>query len=130
MMMPRRAPSRWTDESVEQLLGNLLRVGVIVATAIGAIGALLYLSRYGGQAAAFREFRGEPAALRTLHGIARGALALEPAAIIQLGLVCLIATPVVRVAMSLVAFILQRDRLYVIITAIVLALLGYGLLHG
>ena len=130
MTTPGRAPSRWTDEAVEQLLGNLLRVGVIVATAIAALGGLLYLARNGGQAAAFRDFRGEPGGLRTLHGIAVGVMSLEPAAIIQLGLLCLIATPVVRVAMSLIAFVLQRDRLYVIITAIVLALLGYGLLHG
>ena len=128
--MSGRVPRRWTDEAVEQLLGGLLRVGVIVATAIAGLGAALYLARHGGQVVAFRDFRGEPGALRTLHGIAAGVLALDPPAIIQLGLVCLIATPVVRVAMSLVAFVLQRDRLYVMITAIVLALLGYGLLHG
>jgi uncharacterized membrane protein len=130
MTMPARHPVRWSDAAVEQLLGNLLRVGVIVATGIAVLGGVLYLARHGGQSAAFRDFRGEPGALRTLYGIAVGVLALDPAAIIQLGLVCLIATPVVRVAMSLVAFVLQRDRLYVIITAIVLALLAYGLLHG
>jgi uncharacterized membrane protein len=57
-------------------------------------------------------------------------VALRPDAIVQLGLVLLIATPVARVAMSLVAFILQRDRVYVVVTALVLALLIFSLSGG
>jgi uncharacterized membrane protein len=49
---------------------------------------------------------------------------------VQLGLVLLIATPVARVAMSLVAFILQRDRVYVVVTLIVLAVLIFSLTGG
>ncbi len=49
----------------------------------------------------------------------------------QLGLVLLIATPVARVAFTLVAFVLQRDRTYVVDhVRSVLALLLYGLLFG
>ena len=48
----------------------------------------------------------------------------------KLGLLVLIATPIARVACTLVAFALQRDRTYVGITAIVLALLLYGLVLG
>ena len=47
--------------------------------------------------------------------------------IVQLGLVLLIATPVARVALTLGAFLLQRDRLYVVLTTIVLVLLLFGL---
>ena len=46
----------------------------------------------------------------------------------QLGLVLLIATPVARVAFSVVAYALQRDRAYVAITLIVLAVLLFSLL--
>ena len=49
---------------------------------------------------------------------------------IQLGLLVLIATPIARVAFSLVAFALQRDRIYVIVTLIVLAVLLYSLTGG
>ena len=56
-----------------------------------------------------------------------GVLALDPRAVIQLGLLLLIATPIARVAFSLLAFIRQRDRTYVVITAIVLAVLLYSL---
>jgi uncharacterized membrane protein len=45
-------------------------------------------------------------------------------------LVLLIATPAARVALTLGAFIIQRDRLYIVTTSIVLALLLYGLVWG
>jgi uncharacterized membrane protein len=49
---------------------------------------------------------------------------------IQFGLLLLIATPIARVAFSIFAFTLQRDRIYVIITLIVFAVLIYSLLGG
>jgi uncharacterized membrane protein len=59
--------------------------------------------------------------------IVRGVLAWRGRAIIQLGLLLLIGTPVARVAFSLGAFLHERDALYVVITAIVLAALVLGL---
>jgi uncharacterized membrane protein len=126
-----RAPEpRWSEHQVEQVIGRLLQVGVLVAAAVVAVGGALLLAQYGGDRADFRTFRGDPGPLGTLAGIARGALALDSRAIVQLGLVLLIATPVARVALTLAAFVVRRDRLYVAITALVLALLLYGLLWG
>jgi uncharacterized membrane protein len=48
---------------------------------------------------------------------------LQPQAVITLGLLLLIATPVLRVAVSVVAFALEHDRRYVIITLIVMTIL-------
>jgi uncharacterized membrane protein len=50
--------------------------------------------------------------------------------VIQLGLILLIATPVARVALSLLAFAVQKDKMYVVVTAIVLGLLVYSLFFG
>jgi uncharacterized membrane protein len=61
--------------------------------------------------------------LRTLRGIVRAALGLHPRGIIQLGLVLLIATPVARVAFSVFAFAVERDRMYVVFTLMVLGIL-------
>jgi uncharacterized membrane protein len=47
-----------------------------------------------------------------------------------LGVLLLIATPILRVAMALVGFAMERDRQYVLIAAIVLALLLYSLSAG
>ena len=129
-LRPPDAKARWTDEQVDQLLGNLLRMGVIVATIVAVSGGVLLLAQRGLAPASGRVFASEPPELRSVAGIIRGVIARQPAAIVQLGLVLLIATPVARVAMSLVAFILQRDRVYIVVTTIVLALLIFSLTGG
>ena len=68
-------------------------------------------------------FSGGPNDLSRVGGIVRAAAAFRGRGMIQLGLLLLIGTPVARVAFSLVAFVLQRDRTYVILTAVVLLLL-------
>jgi uncharacterized membrane protein len=119
------------DERVEQIIGRLLQVGVLLAAAVVAFGGAMLLARYGALRANFQTFTGgEEPALRSLGGIVRLAFQGDSRAIIQLGLALLIATPVARVALTLGAFTLQRDRLYMITTSIVLALLLYGLIWG
>lgn len=117
----------WTDEQVELFVGNLLRIGVIIAASVAVIGGIFYLLTYGTTVASYHTFRGEPDELRSVSSVVRDALHLRPRSVVQLGLLILIATPVARVALSLVAFLKQRDRMYVAITAVVLALLLYGL---
>ena len=106
----------WSDERVEQVIGGLLRAGVLIAAAVTALGGALYLARHGLEPADYRTFTGAPG-LDSLHGILRGVRRLDGAAIIQLGLVLLIATPIARVALSLVAFVKQRDWRFVVITS-------------
>jgi uncharacterized membrane protein len=127
---PPAASARWSDDQVDQFLGNLLRAGVVIATIVVVIGGVLYLRRHGFEVADRRVFQGEPTQLRSIAGIVRGTAAGQPAAIVQLGLLLLIATPVARVALSLAAFLLQHDRVYVFVTAIVLALLLFSLTGG
>ncbi|MFL5615981.1 MAG: DUF1634 domain-containing protein [Gemmatimonadaceae bacterium] len=127
---PSGGRERLSDYDVDQLLGNLLRIGVIIATIVAVVGGVLFLARHGLDPAAGQVFRGEPPELRSVSGIVHGALQWRADAIIQLGLLLLIATPVARVAMSLVAFILQRDRVYIVVTLIVLALLIFSLAGG
>ncbi len=56
-------------------------------------------------------------------GLVAGLAALRPIAVAQLGLVVLLATPVARVAASVIGFVLEGDRLYVAVTVAVLAIL-------
>ncbi|HEX5073015.1 MAG TPA: DUF1634 domain-containing protein [Gemmatimonadaceae bacterium] len=121
---------RLTDHALEQIIGRLLQIGVLISALVVVLGGVALLIRYGGAPADFRSFRAEPSELSTLVGIVRGASRLDSHAVVQLGLVLLIATPIMRVALTLVAFWWQRDRLYVGITAFVLALLVYGLFWG
>jgi uncharacterized membrane protein len=120
----------WTEQRVEEVVGNLLRGGVTLASVVVLAGGILYLIRYGATQPDFRVFHGEPADLRSVSGIVKDALELRSRGVIQLGLLLLIATPVARVAFSVLAFILQRDRLYVVVTLIVLGVLLYSLVGG
>ena len=130
MTTPDERHGELSDDEVDQLLGNLLRIGVIIATIVAAAGGVLYLTQHGLERVDYHVFRGEPVELRRVGGIVRGAIGLHARAVVQLGLVLLIATPVARVAMSLVAFALQRDRVYIVVTSIVLALLIFSLTGG
>ena len=120
----------WTDQQVAAIIGNLLRGGVILAAAVVLAGGVLYLIRHGTTAPDYRVFHGEPADLRHVPGIIKDVIALRSRGIIQLGVLLLIATPVVRVAFSVVAFALQGDCLYVCLTLIVLGVLIYSLIGG
>ena len=117
----------WTDERVEGVIGILLRWGVILAAAVVLAGGAMYLVRHGSTIPDYRVFRGEPSDLRDVSGIVTGAVSWHSRGLIQFGLLLLIAVPVARVAFSVVAFALQRDRTYVVVTLIVLAVLLYSL---
>jgi uncharacterized membrane protein len=119
-----------TDERVEQLIGSLLRVGVIIAAVVVLLGGVEYLVRHGGDQPHYRLFQGEPADLRSIGGILRDTEEGRSTGLIQLGLVLLLATPVARVAFSVVAFALERDRLYVVVTLVVLSILLYSIGGG
>jgi uncharacterized membrane protein len=121
---------RWSDGRIEQMMGTLLRTGVLVAAAVVLVGGILYLVDEGGTAPAFGVFHGEPSELRSLAGIVRDAAALRARGITQLGLLLLIVTPIARVAFSLVAFVLQGDLVYVAVTVTVLSVLTYRLTGG
>ena len=124
-MLPNRS---WTDQRIENILGNLLRAGVLLSALVVSIGGVIYLLRHGHSPVDFRVFRGEPADLRDVRGIIRDTLALRGRGIIQLGLLVLIATPVARVAFSIFGFAEERDRMYVVFTVIVFSILLYSLI--
>jgi uncharacterized membrane protein len=121
---------QWTDQNVEELIGTVLRVGVTLAAAVVLFGGSVYVARHGGAVPQYHVFVGEPTDLRTVSGIVKDVLAFRGRGLIQLGLLFLIATPIARVAFSVAAFALQRDRLYVVVTLIVLSVLIYSLTGG
>ena len=119
-----------TDATIERMLSVLLRTGVVISGVVVSFGGIYYLARHGHEYADHRTFHGEPSADRIVGQIIAGAIALRARSIIQLGLLLLIATPIARVAFSLVAFVLEGDRTYVVISAIVMTVLLYSLITG
>ncbi len=107
------------------VIGWILRGGVIISAAIILIGMFLLILHPGAltgyNLGAFPH---------TLDQVWWGLLALRPQAVIALGLLLLIAIPVITVLASAVAFALERDRRYVVIAITVLAILIVSLLIG
>lgn len=115
-------------DPMELFIGTLLRAGVIIAAVVAAVGGVMFLASHGAMIADYHVFGGQPEQLRSVSGVIGGAVRLDSAAIVQLGILLLIATPIARVALSLVAFAREHDRTYVVITAIVLGLLLFSLI--
>jgi len=118
------------DQRMDQIMGALLRTGVLLAAGLVFIGGIIFLVRHPQPTTNYRVFQGEPEELRTIPGILREAGQLHGRGLIQLGLLLLIATPVARVLFSVFAFLYERDWTYVVVTLIVLGLLAYSLFFG
>lgn len=121
-------PTPEEDERIELALAVLLRAGVLVAAALVLLGGLLHLILHGGLRPDYRHFAGEPGDLQHPGRILVLALHASPEGLIQLGVLVLLATPVLRVAFSLLAFARERDRTYVALTSVVLLVLLLSLL--
>ncbi|MGA7492332.1 MAG: DUF1634 domain-containing protein [Syntrophobacteraceae bacterium] len=119
-----------SDAGIDKLIGGLLRVGVVVSSLIVLIGGGLYLKKHGTELPNYHMFYGEPSELRSIPGIVKEASSFSGRGIIQFGLLLLVATPVMRVAFTVVAFLIQRDRIYVGVTIIVLSVLLFSLAGG
>ena len=94
--------------------------------AVLVMGAVLYLLRHGAEVPHYSRFRGTPADLRSLVGLTAGIAHGSARALLQTGILIMIATPVFRVAFAVYAFARRRDLLYTAISTIVLALLAAG----
>jgi uncharacterized membrane protein len=119
---PRHEP-QWVDTAISRLL----RGGVLVSITVVLIGLMftfIHHPQYVTSKTALGELTDAGALYpHTIRGVAIQIRAGRGQAMVMLGLLLLIATPVTRVAFSILAFALERDRLYVAITVVVLALL-------
>jgi uncharacterized membrane protein len=107
-----------TDDRLEQIIGKLLWAGVSLAAAVVLAGGVWYLAVNGMATADYRSFHRQAGGLD------------GPQSLILAGLLILIATPVARVIFALVAFALEGDRMFVAISAVVLAVLLYSIAAG
>ena len=119
-----------TDKQMEISIGRMLRVGVTISASIVFLGGLLYLRKPWGAAPYYSHFVAERESLPDIMGVLRGASHLNAESIIQLGLLLLIATPIIRVVFCVAGFARQKDRLYVLISTTVLVILIYSLFQG
>ncbi|HLX64187.1 MAG TPA: DUF1634 domain-containing protein [Planctomycetota bacterium] len=119
---------------VELLISNLLRIGVIASMIVILIGSIVGLARHSmelSSPATFQRLTKPGAAFpHSLQDVGDGLRHFQGQAIITLGLLLLIATPVLRVLVSVFTFIYQRDRIFTAITALVFCLLILSFVLG
>ena len=121
------------ENPMAEVISTLLITGVLVSAAVLVFGLLLMAIT--GQTGYHETLdpqlllapQGSVIFPRTIAGVVQGALALKPFAVIELGALLLIATPVLRVAVSVLVFLYEGDRLYVAITLLVLFLLLFSI---
>ena len=116
------------DKNMEMLMGNLLRYGVLISAIFVFAGSIIYLAQHGLEKPQYQYFLGEPHRFIHLKDIIENALKGQAKSIIQFGLILLIATPIARIVFSIVGFFLEKDYLYVVITAIVLSIIIMSLI--
>jgi len=118
------------DHRLESMIGQLLRAGVLLAAATVLAGGVLFLVGHHSDPVRFHTFIAGGSDKRSVSGIVGAATHGNSAAIIQVGLLLLILTPVVRVAFAVVGFFLERDRLYTVVSLIVFVILMFSLIHA
>ncbi|MGO8705749.1 MAG: DUF1634 domain-containing protein [Candidatus Brocadiia bacterium] len=119
---------------VEIVISWVLRVGVVTSLAVVLIGLVLIFVHHPEflSSSAGLEKLTQPGAdfPHTLSAVFQGALHTRGEAIVAVGLLLLILTPVTRVAVSILAFVYQRDRAYTFITLTVLIILLMSFVIG
>ncbi|MFI5138858.1 MAG: DUF1634 domain-containing protein [Sphingobacteriales bacterium] len=121
---------KFKDRDMELLLGQVLRAGTIISISVVFLGGLIYLYRHGHSAAGYNVFVGIPVFVQHFRGLVFGILNLKGQAIIQTGIILLIATPILRVVFSTIGFVLEKDYMYVGISLLVLFIIFMSMLSG
>jgi uncharacterized membrane protein len=120
---------KFKDTDMQAVIGWVLRIGVIVSIGIVFIGGLVYLYRHGTEAPDHSKFVGIPDFTK-LDGIVQGIIDFRGRSIIQLGIILLIATPILRIIFSAIGFVLEKDKLYVFISLLVLLIIFFSSISG
>ncbi|HUI23808.1 MAG TPA: DUF1634 domain-containing protein [Nitrososphaerales archaeon] len=119
-------------ESMNVVIGKVLRYGVVLSGIIVILGTIVLVASNGtSETSGFLEYN--PVAVPhdgidvSPAGLLHGLFTFSAFSLIELGVIVLIATPVARVLISVFLFAAERDRIYVVITAVVLALLLFSI---
>ena len=113
-------------EAAYHRMALILRIGLALALALLAIAMATYLAEHPG--ATWNPSEANPSAqFLTVPGLATGLVHGDPTAFLVLGVLCLVATPILRVLSGFYYFAQGRERSMARITLLVFAMLLVGL---
>lgn len=130
---------RQSPFDLELIISWLLRTGVLLSAGLILSGLLLLLVKRHSEypvdvhsVTPLIKYHSETTAWfpTSIGSVFSGVAKAEPFALIMLGLLLLILTPMLRVAVSVVTFLLEKDRAFVWITLFVLGVLLASLFLG
>jgi uncharacterized membrane protein len=117
----------YSDREMDEQMGVLLRAGVIISCGVMLVGAALYMVRHSLERPDYGSFHGVPLGLDSVRGVLREVRLGSARGIIQLGVLLMVVTPVMRVVFAVAGFARQKQWAFVWISLTVLALLVWGL---
>jgi uncharacterized membrane protein len=120
------------DKDISSAIGDILRWGVYLSLSVVLIGGIMYLLRHGAEKDEIGKLFTEKDKniSQLLHEVFAGIAQGKGVYIIELGVLLLIATPIARVFFSLLAFAVEKDKKYVLITFIVLMIILLSMFTG
>ncbi len=128
---PAPSPPPPAPRRLENALSRMLILGIGFSASVIGVGVIGVLAASSGDRRVdYSRFVPPDGSNNALRGVVEGVTHANFTAILMLGVLLVIATPVARVVLSLAAFAMEKDRLYVLITGIVLAILCYSLFLG
>lgn len=119
------------DKDIQYIIGNLLRYGVWIALGVAALGGLIYLFRHEREIVHYGSFVEQDINIFVLirdmlQDVSKG----KGESVILLGIILLFLTPILRIIFSLIAFLFEKDYLYVGITLVVIGIICFSVFFG
>ena len=122
---------KFGEKDFQTIIGNLLRYGVWISLSVAFIGGIVYLLHHGSDIEDYSVFKeNDRNIFEVFANVYNGVIHASGESIIFFGVILLFLTPVFRVLLSLFSFLLEKDYLYVTITAIVIGIIILSISFG
>lgn len=120
-----------TDKTIQRIIGDVLKYGVRTVLAISTIGGLIFLYNHANEKADYARFtENDRSIIEVVSDVFSGVFNMQGRSIIFLAIIILFCTPLIRLLLSLVSFIIEGDKLYVFITTLVLIIIAFSMYFG
>jgi len=121
----------FTDKDLQKIIGAVLKYGVLTVLVVAILGGIIFLFSHGKEVVDYSHFQeNDQSIFEVIKTTFQGVLKLDGQSIIFLGVLILFFTPFLRLLLSLVSFGLEKDKLYVLITLIVIGIVSMSVFFG